>query len=136
VSVGFMPVRAISKYNASDAAGLEAWLAQLKDLGLTEANAPSRIYLEQEQIELSSVPIGANMNAVARSYKDGLISEDLLMKISRAAAMQEPPADLDDTENPARSADDDADAERARQRRRERESFLRRFEAALESLDG
>jgi len=69
VSVGFWPVKALT---ASDG---KVFTEQLRDLGLP-TDAPVRtIYTQQEQIELSAVVIGANPNALARSFKAGVLSD-------------------------------------------------------------
>ncbi len=73
VSVGFMPVRTVTKFGDGRAAFLQA-VAELK---LSEADAAKveAIYLEQEQIELSACIIGANPNALARAHTEGAITD-------------------------------------------------------------
>ena len=56
---------------------------QLEELGLKD-NPPRSIYLEQEQVELSACVIGANPNALARSYKAGLLTDADLDLLARA----------------------------------------------------
>lgn len=70
VSVGFMPVRWVNQ-------GRDGWAAALTELGIKpeDAAAIDRIYLEQEQIELSACIIGANPNALAKSFADGCVRE-------------------------------------------------------------
>lgn len=70
VSVGFFPVRYVRN-------GGDGWSQALADLGLkAEAGAEIRyIYLEQELIELSSCIIGANPDALAKSYDAGCIKD-------------------------------------------------------------
>ncbi len=72
VSVGFYPVRAVTPNDQAE------WRKQLRELGL-EADAPvSRIFTEQEQVELSAVIIGANPNALAtvvRARAAGIVSD-------------------------------------------------------------
>lgn len=72
-SVGFMPVRTVSRW---DDAG--AWADAVKLLGLdADTTAKARvIYLEQEQMELSVCIIGANPTAVAKAYKGGVMNDD------------------------------------------------------------
>jgi hypothetical protein len=72
VSVGFWPVRAVSKWDADQA----AYQQQLLELGLGGERAPRAVYLEQQQVELSACIIGANPNALAKAYKAGLASEE------------------------------------------------------------
>ena len=78
VSVGFKPVRSVSRWSNGEA--YANWEKELKKLNLEEGQEqPNRIYLEQEQIELSAVVIGANPNALvqmsARAYKAGCIGD-------------------------------------------------------------
>lgn len=70
VSVGFVPTKLLRANSASR----DEWLAQLKELGLTEQDAPKTIFIEQEQLELSTVIIGANSNALMAAHKAGAIS--------------------------------------------------------------
>jgi hypothetical protein len=71
VSVGFQSVRSVSQYDDPT-----EYTKQLKRLGITEDQPqPARIHMEQEQVELSAVVIGANPNAVARSYKAGALAD-------------------------------------------------------------
>jgi len=73
VSVGFQPLRSVSRFGDT-----KDWTATITALGLTpEIAAQVRtIYLEQEQLELSSCILGANPNALARAYKAGAVSDD------------------------------------------------------------
>lgn len=72
-SVGFMPVSFVTKWDDE-----KRWLAAVRELRLTpEAAAIARtIYLEQEQLELSVCIIGANPMALAKAYKEGVLSDD------------------------------------------------------------
>jgi hypothetical protein len=72
VSVGFFPVKMVSKFGG-DAA---AWAAQLKELGLDSESPVRTIYLEQEQCELSACVIGANPNALAKACRDQFVDKD------------------------------------------------------------
>jgi hypothetical protein len=75
VSVGFWPTKLLT-------AAAKSFAGQLKELGLP-VDAPVRtIYTEQEQIELSAVVIGANPNALAKSYKAGVLSDADLETLS------------------------------------------------------
>lgn len=81
VSVGFWPVRAVSKWD-SDPTG---YVKELADLGMDKADErakPRTIYQEQEQVELSAVIIGANPNALAKAYKADVIKDADLEQIS------------------------------------------------------
>jgi len=78
VSVGFWPVRQVSRWD-TDPYGYNQAVA---DLGLKDSAdeaKPRTIFLEQQQIELSAVIIGANPNAIARSYKAGILNDDDLI---------------------------------------------------------
>lgn len=118
VSVGFMPLRMVSKWD-SDKAG---WMAQLKELGLHEEQGVRAVYIEQEQIELSAVIIPANPNAlmqVAKAYKAGCITEADLVALSRQCVGNQSPSnptteDAGSAADPGR-ADNEAIA-RARER--------------------
>jgi hypothetical protein len=120
VSVGFMPVKMASNYYLEDRA---AWLQQLEELGLTEQNAPRTIFIEQEQIELSSCIIGANPNALAKSYKAGMLDDEMLERISQEQTKR----------NNADATRVAADVALARRRQQEGE-FLGRFERALKGV--
>lgn len=72
VSVGFWPMKTVSKWDA-DPAGYQQ---QLLQLGLSGTDAPRAIYLEQQQVELSACILGANPNALAKAYKADLIKEE------------------------------------------------------------
>lgn len=126
VSVGFIPTKEVTRWEngGSDLA------REALNLGLDTATAAkvSCIYLEQEQIELSACIIGANPAALARSFKDGVLSDadiDLLseraMKISAT------------TEAPARRAEEDAAALRKEEQRQQAE-WLRKFQTAVGQL--
>jgi hypothetical protein len=77
VSVGFWPIKTLTPHSDP-----KSFNENLKDMGMPD-NAPVRaIYTEQEQIELSAVVIGANPNALAKSYKAGVLSDADLDLIS------------------------------------------------------
>ena len=103
VSVGFIPTRLVSPYDNS-----AQFNAELARLGLKPEAGVRCIYLEQEQIELSACIIGANPNALAKSYKAGVIDDADLDLISIEVAKRET----------AGSAIDPADVELPRQRAR------------------
>lgn len=72
VSVGFRPVRTLR-------AGDSGWNAELAKLGVDGSANISLIYLEQEQLELSAVLLGANPNALvnmAKAYKAGALNDN------------------------------------------------------------
>ena len=122
VSVGFFPLRVLTPWD-NGADGLTAWQQQLAELGLSQQDGPRAIYVEQEQVELSACIIGANANALARSYKAGLMDDEMLEMISLECAKR-------DTASAADKAAGDA---LARQRQREA-CFLSRLETALKAV--
>lgn len=87
VSVGFVPVRMASKWDATPT-DFAAAIAELK-LDPQTAAKLTVIYLQQEQIELSQCVIGANPNALAKAYKAGCLSESDLDKICSLKASVE-----------------------------------------------
>ncbi len=70
VSVGFFPLRYVAN-------GKEGWNQAVSGLGLKpeDAQGISYIYLEQEQIELSACIIGANPDALAKSFEAGCVKD-------------------------------------------------------------
>lgn len=108
VSVGFAPIRTVSKYG--DASLFERELSQF-NLPKEEASRVQVIYLEHEQIELSACVIGANPNALAKAQRDGLLSARDLRCLQRSesfargldAAMREPRSNPDSTRDFLRS---------------------------------
>jgi hypothetical protein len=85
VSVGFIPLKIITPRDPAD-----EWNAANEDIGLTDVdNSISCIYLQQEQIELSACVVGANGNAVAKSYKAGILTDADLDVISSVIAKRE-----------------------------------------------
>jgi len=117
VSVGFFPEKLVSVYDRD----LGPYRDELKALHYEEGkSAPRVVYQQQQQIELSACIVGANPNALAKSYKLGLLTDadlDLLSSQQREYAS---------------SAVDAAVAEEARQRTRL--SFLDSFARALKAL--
>lgn len=118
VSVGFFPTKMVTRWD-SDQSG---YLAELTSLNLKPEQGIRAIYQEQEQIELSACIIGANPNALAKSYKAGVIDDADLDLLSQAATKRE-------TDNPAT---DPADAVLSRQRART--AFLVEIQTKIKSL--
>lgn len=117
VSVGFYPTRCLVPTDGRE------WQEQLADLGLEAADAPRCIYVEQEQVELSCCIIGANPNALAKSYKAGVLSDNALDTICRQSIL-----DFQKRE-PAHSAFDPGLADWASDQARRQ--FIRNLEDAL-----
>ncbi|MCX7869188.1 MAG: hypothetical protein N2322_04470 [Terrimicrobiaceae bacterium] len=117
VSVGFQPLDWVSRWNPSQAGQFAAVAAELG----VEVQEVEVIYLAQEQIELSAVVIGANPNAVARSYKSGALNDEDIDFLSQRIAVN------------SGSAGGPAWALLA-EKERARAIFLRRFEMALKGL--
>lgn len=82
VSVGFYPTKYVSKFDSNQ----NGWKDALKELRLTEETGVSRVYLEQEQKELSACVIGANPNALSKAHSDGILTEADLDYLSRAGS--------------------------------------------------
>jgi hypothetical protein len=78
VSVGFWPVRRVSKWDTDKT----AWLTTLKELNQHEESGVHTIYLEQQQVELSVCIIGANPSALAKAYKANVISDGEIEMLS------------------------------------------------------
>lgn len=80
VSVGFRPVKMVTMWDADK----DAYHKELEklDIKADSDTAPRVIYQKQQQIELSAVPIGANPNAVAKAYKDGILDDADLTRLS------------------------------------------------------
>lgn len=108
VSVGFYPTRYVSKWDPDQ----NGFIAQVKELGLSAETAAQvrTIYIEQEQIELSSCIIGANPNALAKAYKAGAITEEDLDSLSRQITRAKTdssaasPAEVEESRRRARDA--------------------------------
>jgi HK97 family phage major capsid protein len=103
VSPGFFPIKVITQLPPADwpnswsgaqiastgtRAGRQLWQQQGADLR-RDISAVKTIYVEQEQHELSVCILGANPNAVAKSYKDGILSDADLDFLSREYARRE-----------------------------------------------
>jgi HK97 family phage major capsid protein len=73
VSVGFVPVEFVTKFD-SDPSGFQSAVKEL-NLSTTDANAVRCIYTKQQQKELSACILGANPNALARAYSDGILAD-------------------------------------------------------------
>lgn len=85
VSVGFKPVSSVARWSNGEA--FQQWEKELGKLKIEDgAEQPNRIYLEQEQIELSAVVIGANPNALvqmtAKAYKADVIGDETIAWLS------------------------------------------------------
>jgi hypothetical protein len=127
VSVGFVPSNWASKWD-SDKSKLLAQIAELKLDSQTAAKL-SAVYIEQEQIELSQCVIGANPNALAKSYamvarahKAGCLSEENIHQFSSLIA------NVNSVRSSPHRADDD------RTRRRTRAAVLLEIENQLSQI--
>ena len=126
VSVGFKPVKSVQRW--SNGEGFQEFERELGKLKLEEgAEQPNRIYLEQEQIELSAVIIGANPNAIiqnsAKAYKAGVIGDT---DIEFLSGLQFNFARSNETDRRAQQA---ADALRSQRR-----AFLNAFDREINQL--
>jgi hypothetical protein len=122
VSVGFYPVKTVR-------AGDPEWNKTLADLSIP-GNTPARaIYLEQEQIELSACILGANPNALAKSYKAEVLNDEDIDWLSKTISDNQ--ATL--AEKTAQIAEEAAAAKRAMEQR-QREDWLRKFTKEIENI--
>lgn len=83
VSVGFQPTKMASRWDQDKA----AWLQQLRELDLHEEDGVRAVYVEQEQLELSAVIIGANPNAllqVSKAFRAGVLREADIMLLANS----------------------------------------------------
>ena len=74
VSVGFIALEEISLKNTRD------FHAQAKDLGVKIDDLPhlQKVYIRQQQTELSAVVVGSNPNAIVKAFEAGaLVEKDL-----------------------------------------------------------
>lgn len=89
VSVGFQPIQMATRWDQDKT----AWIQQLRELGLHEEDGVRAVYIEQEQIELSAVIIGANPNAlvaVGKAYKAGVLRDDDLALLAATLSKTTP----------------------------------------------
>lgn len=153
VSVGFYPLRMISS-------GESDWGKTCKEMGLDTETAAGvrRIFLEQEQIELSACIIGANPNALAKAHREGCVRDEDLHKagfadddmeflqiaskaletgvdpvmaklIEREMRRLSGGKDFRSAGSPAASAGEPAGAEVEAKRRADRQAFLKQLRA-------
>jgi len=118
VSVGFRPLRSVNKWDNDRT----AWLHQLLELKIQEETGVRTIYIEQEQVELSAVILGANPNALARGYKAGVLDDDAIDFLSLEMTKREP-ATVATIPAHATEANEQARAE-----------FLRKFEQLIKKI--
>jgi hypothetical protein len=83
VSVGFWPLKWATPHDGG------TYAAQLGELKLAADVQPRCIFIEQEQIELSACIIGANPNALARSFKAGVLTETDIETLSLEQSKRE-----------------------------------------------
>ena len=76
VSVGFFATKQAWR-------GSDEWSSavEMAKLSVGDSTKVRRIFMEQEQIELSAVVIGSNPNALAKAFGDGAITEEQLSKV-------------------------------------------------------
>jgi hypothetical protein len=106
---------------ASSRPGRPLWAQQMSELGC-EARQPSTVFVVQQQLELSACVLGCNPNALAKSYKAGLLSDAQLDWISTERSKRET----------ASMAEESAAVMLARQRKRQ--AFLDAVETTIKSL--
>lgn len=134
VSVGFFPIRWVDRWDESG-----TFDSQLDELGLSRDDKIARVFMEQEQIELSSCIIGANPNALAKAYKAGAIpDQDLerfgkLLEAAHSASSGQDHSKLSQErhpEQPDRSASSAAPAARSPEEQ-QRLKFLKKLNLIL-----
>jgi len=78
VSVGFYSTKRVSRWSDES-----AFAAEVSEMGMAAEDAAQlrTIHLEQEQLELSAVVIGANPNALAKGFQAGAIGEEDLARL-------------------------------------------------------
>lgn len=76
VSVGFYATK--QAYRDSN-----DWVGAVEAAGLDSVTASQvrRIFIEQEQYELSAVVIGSNPNAMVKAFEEGAVSEEMLASV-------------------------------------------------------
>jgi hypothetical protein len=89
VSVGFWPVQWVTNWEKDRVETAGLWEQQLAELKLPADAKVNCIYIEQEQIELSACIIGANPNALAKSYKAGVLTDADIDTLSSATSKRE-----------------------------------------------
>jgi hypothetical protein len=108
VSVGFWPTKSVGPSDGT------RWTEQLTDLKIDPDKASvRRVYLEQEQVELSACIIGANPNALAKSYKAGALTDDDLEFLSKQISAKNQPETKPDAASHDPAPDATASAARA-----------------------
>ncbi len=118
VSVGFVPEVVVGRDNR------KAFHAQLAEINVPNKHKAIRIYDGQQQIELSAVIVGSNLNAVAiaaKAYKAGVLTDDDLDLISK------------NSERPSSAAATHG-APAAAHRARHRQQFLAAFEIQIKRI--
>jgi hypothetical protein len=132
VSVGFVPKRAVSKWDSDP----KPFAEQLTALGYGAPELGVRVvYLEQQQIELSAVVIGANPNAlvnVGKAYRAGVLTDADLQLFAHEAVRPFSSESLRTASSPPSAlAPGHADTEAKAQ---ERERFLERLYRTIHTV--
>ncbi len=118
VSIGFIPTKIA---RPSDPKG--DWQSACEDLGMGDLeDSINCIYQKWLQLELSCCCIGANMNAVAKSYKAGILNDSELETLFTLSHKNQ-------SSETAPVTDDPADVASARQRAQD--EFVLKFQVAL-----
>ena len=108
---------------ASSRPGKPIWSQQMAELGIGAGmRQPNTIYVVQQQIELSACVMGVNPNALAKSYKAGVLNDSDLEWISTERSKRET----------AGLAEESAAASQARQQKRK--AFLDAIEKQLRRI--
>jgi len=129
VSVGFQPVKAVSRY--ASGRDFDIFSENVRGMGLDADNPPERIYLEQEQVELSAVCLPANPNAlsrIAKAYHAGVLDDEAIDDIGNVMA------NIEFTQQVKVQSALAAEARAAAARAKKRNLFLDAFERKLNQL--
>ena len=90
VSIGFQPLQMATRFDRQT-----EWQDALTQVGQPKDASVQAVYLAWLQLELSACVIGANQNAVAKSYKAGILTDADLDLFSAAKAQRETASDTD-----------------------------------------
>lgn len=120
VSVGFRPEKMATKWDQDPTSFNNA----LSDLKVPREVDVRVVYLQQQQLELSSVIIGANPNALAKAYKTGRIDDADLEFLSGEYTRREQTASA--AIDPGHAADE--------ARAQERQKFLQEIQRITKSI--
>ena len=138
VSVGFFPVKAVGR---NDNGGRDISRVAL-DMGIAKEAAEKidRIFVEQQQIELSACVVGANPSALAKAYKSGLLNDYDIDTFSAVISQRQLISSAKQAQPDLTALQDDAAVkakghhQQARQKEDKQRNFIREFTLILNQL--